>query len=148
MIKLLRKTDIKSAGTIGTIVLGDQIWWTMEPPWKENKRGVSCVPDGDYVLLPWSSEKYGKCFIMVNPDLKVYRDLKTAEREAPGEGRSKCLFVHKGNFVNNFQGCVGASHGYDEEKDMLLSSTIQACVRLNRLVREEGSYRLRILSDD
>lgn len=88
------------------------------------------------------SPKYGPCFIMVNPDLNVYAFEESLGR--PDDGRFLCLFVHRGNEVENFVGCCGASHEYDEENDRLLSSTTQACRRVNKAIDVEGSRKLEI----
>jgi hypothetical protein len=82
---------------------------------------------------------------MVNEDLNVY-----AYKDSPGrpdDGRFLCLFTHRGNFVRNFVGCVGASHAFDVEGDMLKSSTTKACKEINKLVVKEGSYQLEIVHE-
>lgn len=140
-IELIR--DNKSLdGQHGTMELGGKLWHTLEPPDLGNLPYKSCVPQGEYILIPFESSKYGACFIMVNPDLNVYRRKRTKDR--PDNGRFKCLFVHRGNEVHNFVGCVGSSHAYDVENDRLLSSTTQACITVNSLVHDEASYMLRI----
>jgi hypothetical protein len=114
----------------------------MEPPDLGNLPYKSCVPQGVYDLLPFESPKYGRCHIMVNEDLNVY-----AYEDSPGrpdDGRFLCLFVHRGNYAHNFVGCVGASRGYNEEADMLVTPTVAACKKVNQLVGEEGSYQLEI----
>jgi len=144
MIVIRRQPDSKK-GTHGFMDPGGKLWHSIEAPDLGNKPFVSCIPCGEYVLVPYSSSRYGECFMMVNPDLNVY-----ARKDSPGRGetgRYKCLFVHAGNEVENFIGCVGASHAYDVENDRLLSSTKKACLEINRLVHEEGSYRLLITKD-
>ncbi len=141
MIELIR--DGKSEkGTHGTFELGGETWHSLEQPDLGNEPFISCVPQGKYSLVPWDSKKYGPCFVMVNEDLNVYHSKNSPGR--PSDGRYKCLFVHRGNYVRSFQGCIGASHGYNEVDDMLLSSTRNACIEVNRLVNEEGSFKLRI----
>ena len=66
------------------------------------------------------------------------------DENRPPEGRFLCLFVHRGNEVENFVGCVGASHRYDEKRDRLESSTRKACEIVNAAVAREGSLKLRI----
>lgn len=139
---LLDRDDGSLAGTHGTFKLGGQDWHSLEQPSLGNKPYISCVPEGDYDLIPFKSPKYGNCYIMVNPDLNVYAHKDSSGR--PPEGRFLCLFVHRGNYVHNFQGCIGSSQGFDADRDMLLPSTTKACKTINRLVREEGSFRLRI----
>lgn len=138
-IRLIRD-DLSEAGTHGTFELGGQTWHSLEREDQGNRPFTSCIPMGEYDLIPFDSPKYGPCFIMVNEDLNVY-----AFEDSPGRpesGRYLCLFVHRGNYVRNFVGCVGASHGYDRGSDMLLSSTVASCEAVIDLVKDEGSYRL------
>jgi hypothetical protein len=141
MIELIR--DYKStSGTHGTFALDGQTWQSLEPPDMGNRPYESCIPLGDYDLVPFKSSKYGDCFIMVNPDLMVFET--EFDENRPPEGRFKCLFVHRGNEIENFVGCVGASHKYDEKRDRLESSTRKACETVNAAVAREGSLKLRI----
>jgi len=141
MIILTRQNDGKK-GTHGTFRLQGLEFHSLERRWEDNKPFESCVPPGEYVLIPHDSAKYGECFVMVNPELNVYYRKDSPGR--PENGRYMCLFVHRGNEVENFVGCIGASHAYDVDNDRLLSSTTTACKEVNRLVDAEGSYRLLI----
>lgn len=135
--------DAKSrSGTHGTFELGGKLWHSLEREDLGNTPFKSCVPLGTYDLIPFDSPKFGPCFIMVNEDLNVYAHADSPGR--PESGRYLCLFVHRGNYARNFVGCVGASHGYDEAADMLLSPTVAACKEVVQLVRDEGSYQLEI----
>lgn len=73
-----------------------QIFHTMELPWKDNERDVSCIPDGVYRLTPHKSPSKGKC-------LKVH-DVK---------GRTHIL-IHSANCPSQLQGCIapGLTAGY------------------------------------
>lgn len=141
MIELTRQSDSKS-GTHGLLDIG-QGFHTLEQPYIDNLPFRSCVPIGEYVLLPYDSIKYGSCFIMVNPDLNVYQFEDSPSR--PDNGRYLCLFVHRGNYVKNFQGCIGAGVNYLSTSDMI-TSTRETCKIVNQLVIDEGSFRLTIKS--
>ena len=141
MIHLIRD-DGSLEGTHGTFELGGRLWQSLEQPDLSNTPFKSCVPQGEYRLIPWDSNKYGPCYVMVNEDLNVYHSKSSPFR--PENGRYKCLFVHRGNYVRNFQGCVGAGFEWLAEEQMLKSSTRQACKIVNRFVKEEGSLLLTI----
>jgi hypothetical protein len=141
MIELIRD-DKSEKGTHGTFFLIDKTWHSLEPPDLGNKPYESCIPQGEYDLIPFSSPKYGDCYIMVNEDLNVWKFEDSPGR--PDDGRFLCLFVHRGNEVENFVGCCGSSHSFDEEEDRLLSSTTASCKEVNRAVVDEASYKLRI----
>lgn len=49
----------KSGGTNGTLTLnGHFVCFTIELPWKENKRNISCIPEGKYELKARYSPKF------------------------------------------------------------------------------------------
>lgn len=88
---------------------------TLERPWLPNSEGLggtlreSCVPDGEYNLLPHSSDRFPDTYVLVNEALGVYRDTRPAGQTW---GRTAIL-IHVGNFVTDVVGCiaVGTHHG-------------------------------------
>ena len=85
--------------TLGEFWLGDQVYYTMERPWKENKPFFSCIPLGEYTLVEHSSQKHPHTFALVNEDLNVYH-------YSSGKGRYGIL-LHVGNTASDFEGCIG-----------------------------------------
>lgn len=140
MITLTRDSRSEE-GTHGTFELNGDTWHSLEQPDLGNKPYESCVPQGEYDLIPFTSPKYGACYIMVNEDLNVWKFEDSPGR--PDSGRFLCLFVHKGNYVKNFQGCIGAGFDYLEEDDMI-TNTAKACKEVNQAVIDEASYKLLI----
>lgn len=141
MIELIR--DYKSlAGTHGVLTLNGAEYHTIEKPDLGNTPYESCIPLGDYSLVPFDSPKFGDCFIMVNTDLNVYQFENSPGR--PDNGRFLCLFVHRGNEIDNFVGCIGAGPSYDEDRDRLNSSTTRACREVIDHVNAQESRVLRI----
>lgn len=56
-------------GTVGTLalVIGEDIvrsCHTMEPPWRQNARNLSCIPPGHYRVLPHLSPRFGRCLLV------------------------------------------------------------------------------------
>jgi hypothetical protein len=77
--------------TLGALFTGSGTFYTMEPPWKDNKRNISCIPPGEYdfVFMPKSSSgRYRNCYHILNVP-----------------GRSEIL-IHTGNTVANTRGCI------------------------------------------
>jgi len=62
---------------------------TLERPWKNNRRNVSCIPDGEYECTLTYSQKFGLYTYGVN--------------DVPG--RSGIIF-HVGNTVKDTRGCI------------------------------------------
>lgn len=61
---------------------------TLELPWKNNERRVSCIPKGIYTAKKHQSPKFKQCFWL---------------QDVPG--RSEVL-VHIGNFTREILGCI------------------------------------------
>lgn len=105
MIRLIRISS-SDKGTFGVLLDGDQpMCVTMEPPWKDNEVGKSCIPDGEYAAMPHDGPKFQNVWELVVP------------------GRDAIL-IHAGNFLKDTTGCilVGKSfNGYSiaQSKDAL-----------------------------
>jgi len=77
--------------TLGVLFTNSGIFYTMEPPWRDNKRNISCIPPGEYdfVYMPKSySGKYRDCYHV---------------KDVPG--RSEIL-IHSGNTADQTKGCI------------------------------------------
>lgn len=61
---------------------------TMELPWIQNARNISCIPEGKYVVKKHVSPRFGKSFYVQNV-----------------KDRSEIL-IHKGNYNRDTQGCI------------------------------------------
>lgn len=88
------------AGTPGTLRIEDN-WWTcdtLELPWRNNKRGQSCIIADTYKCEPWMSEHLGRMVLRLEDK----------------HGRQDCL-VHNGNFAGDTEkGQVTQVHGCTE----------------------------------
>jgi hypothetical protein len=75
-------------GTQGIIVWKDKIvCYTIELPWLQNQRQISCIPEGDYVLQKRFSKKYGwhiQLQNVVNRDLILFHPANDAKKELKG----------------------------------------------------------------
>ncbi len=95
--------------TSGTLIVNGEIFYTLERPWLNNSRNVSCIPSGEYsvVFLPRSaSGKYKKVWHLLNV-----------------KNRSGIL-IHNGNLVAHSRGCLilGAKTGQLSGKPAVLQS--------------------------
>lgn len=61
---------------------------TLELPWRENQRRVSCIPEGTYEVVRRESRKFGEHFHILN----------VPERDF--------ILIHSGNFHYQIQGCI------------------------------------------
>lgn len=99
--------------TLGSIydAGGNLICKTMELPWKENKRSISCIPEGTYLVVK-QPPKPGR-------DYPYFRLPNV-------EGRSGIL-IHRITYVKDLRGCIGVGSRFfdlnkDGEPDMVESS--------------------------
>lgn len=120
-VEILRTYQEKQ--TIGEMqfALGDERhkYMTLELPWRNNERRVSCIPEGEYQVVRRNSAKYGDHFHVLN---------------VPGRDM---ILIHVANFVKELLGCiaVGKSHidiNGDGWKDVSLSGP--SLKELNKLL--------------
>ena len=89
MILELIRLETGKFGTLGILKIDKKIFCcTLEPPDKENKQNISCIPTGQYTCKRYSSAKYPDTFQIMNVT-----------------DRTKCLF-HAGNDKDDTAGCV------------------------------------------
>lgn len=87
-LRLLRVGESDGA-TFGVLLInGAPEFVTLEEPWRDNQRSISCIPTGSYKVKPVNSPKFGNTYEVTKvPD------------------RSHILF-HAGNTLNDTQGCI------------------------------------------
>ena len=113
MIIRLKRFSYGEYETEGILIIGSNIFATIEQPWTPNPNGApggkpfeSCVPDGMYALVPFTRpNKTGdkaKVYILSNPDNGVF---KWPGDHDEGNGRDLCL-IHQANWARQIQGCV------------------------------------------
>lgn len=77
-------------GTNGTLFNSDKfLCYTIELPWNDNKRNISCIPEGTYEVEPRFSKRF-----------KHHLILKAVK------GRSFILFHPANDALKELQGCI------------------------------------------
>ncbi len=77
-------------GTNGALFNSDRfLCYTIELPWKDNKRNVSCIPEGQYEIEPRFSKRFKHHLIL--------KDVKD---------RSFILFHPANDALKELQGCI------------------------------------------
>lgn len=61
---------------------------TLELPWKNNQRNISCIPAGKYDVIKVESPKFGSCFYVKD----------VPDRDA--------ILFHSGNSIKDTRGCI------------------------------------------
>jgi hypothetical protein len=114
----LKRNESSKYGTFGTLSAPSVGFscFTGEPPWKNNRSRVSCVPKGEYTVRIRQSPKYGTIFHLTNV-----------------EGRAFIL-MHWGNLCGDIEkglkshtaGCIllGQGRGWLSGQKAILNSRI------------------------
>lgn len=91
----LLRTEMTDQYTRGYLIMDGFVRPSLELPWLDNARNVSCIPEGEYRCDLFESSRWGT----------VYR-----VQNVPG--RSAILF-HAGNTTADIEGCIllGANRG-------------------------------------
>lgn len=125
---MLRLTRIYNGpeATVGVLsVDGFPRFFTLEPPWRNNERNVSCIPVGKYWLQRLLHEKFGLTYILSGvPD------------------RSE-IYIHTGNYPHETQGCIiiGNMADVSLQKPCVLESH-SAINRLRTLMKERDEIEI------
>lgn len=95
-LELTRYVDDGQAtlGRLRLIENHSEPWYTIERPWRENQRNVSCIPLGTYLIVPRHYHRGGY------PAWEV--------EDVPD--RSMILF-HIANWAHDVEGCIGIGMG-------------------------------------
>tara|TARA_R110000764_G_C10786014_1_gene356887 strand:- start:140 stop:544 length:405 start_codon:yes stop_codon:yes gene_type:complete len=81
---------------------------TLELPYKANTRNVSCIPTGEYIVLPRTSKKFGDHYEVKDVQLR------------------KFILIHPANYYTELRGCIAIGHDFydingDGEHDLTYS---------------------------
>jgi len=131
----LIRNQTGSHGTFGILRCPNGLkLFTAEPPWKDNRANLSCLPEGDYTVARWKSNRFGHVYIV--------------EGTAP---RTHVLF-HSGNlagdtelgFTTHTHGCIlpALKFGHYKGQKAVLGSR----PALNKFIKVMGGkgFNLRI----
>lgn len=103
--------------TLGSIISpqGGLICKTLELPWKENKRSVSCIPEGQYLVT------LSGPVLQDDPNTEV--DESGGRRPRPyshyivhGVKDRSGILIHRGDDPTDSLGCLLAGSGFDYRK--------------------------------
>tara|TARA_R110001583_G_scaffold45737_1_gene143755 strand:+ start:1439 stop:1858 length:420 start_codon:yes stop_codon:yes gene_type:complete len=116
---LLIRDTFSEKSTIGELFLnGERICDTLENPWLDNQRNISCIPEGEYKVR-----------------LRLPRESATREyihlliKDVPNRD---FILVHRGNYPSQTQGCVLV--GLSSEQDVVHNSTLAMDLLIKELI--------------
>jgi Family of unknown function (DUF5675) len=101
---VLTRDKFTAVETLGTIEVGGQTFQSIERPWVADSEhmggapGVSCVPEGTYVLVLHDTPKHPRTFALVNESLGVVHN--------PTPGLRSDVLIHPANWARELEGCI------------------------------------------
>lgn len=138
---ILRRFRSDKEGTFGTLELDGHVFFTVEKPWKNNEPFVSCVPEGEYSLIPhgpYGNDEAVLC--LVNNDIGV------THYKEPNSKRYACL-IHTANYPKDVSGCIGLGDNYDPNRNMVLNSR-QSIIDFYEIISPHETHELKIENAD
>lgn len=112
----LQRTKSGDSGTFGVLTTDTgKSWHSGELPWRNNSRGYSCIPDGEYLCLWQYSPSHGRQVYHLQ-DVPCRTDVELH----PGNW---CGDIEKG-MKSDVKGCIilGKSFGQADGQDAVLQS--------------------------
>jgi len=110
LIELVR--DIQNDEcTLGRLIINGKTFFTMERPWVASshanggKKGISCIPFGEYKIGNHNSEMHPNTFYVTNPMLDVYYMPWEVPKEKKYYARTAVL-IHSANYAHELRGCI------------------------------------------
>ncbi len=97
-IKLQRITFSPDCPTYGVILYDDKpLCVTIERPWINNERNISCIPPGTYQCVPHNGGRFRNVWIL---------------KDVPNR---TAILIHIANRVNEIEGCIAVGLSFYED---------------------------------
>ena len=128
---IIRDTFTKKS-VIGKLYCnGEFIAHTLELPWKNNQKSVSCIPAGKY-----------KCRVRLARESASRDYVHLLVQDV--EGRSYILF-HYGNYPSDTKGCILTGTHRAQTPDKILESKIAHTYLMNYILENQLSERIELV---
>jgi len=144
MITATLKRQYHLAQTTGQLVVKENgliifICDTIELPWRNNERQVSCIPEGKYKVVYRESQKYPRHYHLLNVPNRDF------------------ILIHQANFAGSpnprtrkpdLLGCIGVGSGYADLNGDRIVELTRSKVTLDKMLAVIGkrSFTLDIVS--
>lgn len=86
---VLKRILFSDDGAAGVLICGNQpVCLTLEEDWRDNQKGISCIPEGSYLCRRRTTAAHGETFEVT---------------EVPGRTG---ILIHSGNTEMDTEGCI------------------------------------------
>lgn len=125
----LQRMNEEHGCTLGVLSNSDGvICYTLENPWLDNRRNVSCIPEGEYECKPYSSAKYHNVWELQNV-----------------QDRSKIL-IHAGNFEEDTRGCILVGRAVaDYNGKKMITNSRHTLEKLRDIIGVKNSFTIEVV---
>ena len=119
---LIRDTFSKESILGELFINGELICDTLENPWQDNQRNISCIPEGEYpVRLRLARESASRDYLHLLVQEVPNRDF---------------ILVHRGNFPSQTQGCILV--GLGSQQDVVNNSRLAMDLLMKEIINLGG----------
>ena len=120
---LLIRDTFSEQSTIGELFLnGERMCDTLENPWKDNQRNISCIPEGEYkVRLRLARESATRDYLHL-----LVQDVPDRD----------WILFHRGNSAKDTSGCILV--GLGSQQDFVQNSTLAMDLLMKELINLGG----------
>ncbi len=143
---LLERKPTTATETEGFLSFANEILATLERPWipaetPGGKSNESCIPDGDYQLIPHTRPGGRKALALINEGLGVYY----LEDDRPHDVGRFLILIHSGNWIKDIIGCIapGLAKGGSPTGPMVKSSRAAVERILDYVDGDDATLRVR-----
>ena len=130
---------IHKSGTFSELILDVpglaeiRVGFGVEQPWADNTPFISCIPAGEYDLVPFTRPNGNEVVAFVGGTVSLYKD--------PNFKRYTCL-IHIANWPQNVEGCLGPGDDFVcqsiEHTEPMVTNSRPTMERLMRLIRKHN----------
>lgn len=109
---------------------------TIEPPWNDNQRKISCIPEGTYIMRK-----------RVSPIVqRTTQGAHTEGWEVTNVAGRTFIMVHVGNWVRNTDGCIlpGKGIGFTRDDGLMVTNSRTAFDELMTELESQDEWILKI----
>jgi len=121
---LIIRDTFSEKSTIGELFLnGERMCDTLELPWKDNQRNISCIPEGDYkVRLRTARESATRDYLHL-----LVQDVPNRD----------WILFHRGNSAKDTSGCILV--GLGSQQDFVQNSTLAMDLLMKEILNLGGT---------
>lgn len=107
--------------TLGRLRINDFQCFTLELPWLDNKKNISCIPEGNYKYEIYNSPKHGKVLLILDVN-----------------GRTM-IEIHAANYTRQILGCVAVGNSIKWLDNDTIPDVVNSKATLNKLLLKAGT---------